>query len=43
MQKTGVHLAKVTENGQTLGAIFLEDILEELVGEVRDIMQRNLE
>lgn len=41
MQKTGVHLAKVMENGETLGAIFLEDILEELVGEVRDIMQRN--
>lgn len=41
MQKTGVHLAKVNENGQTIGAIFLEDILEELVGEVRDTMQRS--
>lgn len=40
MQKTGVHLAQVIENGQCLGAIFLEDILEELVGEVRDTMQR---
>lgn len=41
MQVTGAHLARVDDvHGQTLGVVFLEDILEELVGEVRDIMQR---
>lgn len=42
MQVTGAHLARVdSEDGQLLGVVFLEDILEELVGEVRDMMQRN--
>ena len=40
MQMTGVHLAKVEREGSIVGVIFLEDILEELVGEVRDVMQR---
>ncbi|MDO5700702.1 MAG: hemolysin family protein [Bowdeniella nasicola] len=41
MQVTGSHLARVTDDaGATLGIVFLEDILEELVGEVRDMMQR---
>lgn len=40
MQKSGVHLAKVCEGDQVVGVIFLEDILEELVGEVRDAMPR---
>lgn len=42
MRKSGVHLAEVKEGktGMLLGFIFLEDILEELVGEVRDSMQR---
>ncbi|OFT55903.1 hypothetical protein HMPREF3152_04425 [Actinomyces sp. HMSC06A08] len=40
MQRTGVHLAKVADHGQIVGVIFLEDILEELVGEVRDVIQR---
>lgn len=40
MQRTGAHLAVVRDSGQTLGVVFLEDILEELVGEVRDSMQR---
>ena len=40
MQKSGVHLAKVRAHGAIVGVIFLEDILEELVGEVRDAMQR---
>ncbi len=41
MQRTGAHLARVTgPSGQVLGVVFLEDILEELVGEVRDAMQR---
>lgn len=41
MQRTGTHLARVDDGGATVGVVFLEDILEELVGEVRDLMQRN--
>ncbi len=49
MQRTGVHLARVTAPAvagpegtaeRVVGVVFLEDILEELVGEVRDAMQR---
>ncbi|MDO5672207.1 MAG: hemolysin family protein [Actinomycetaceae bacterium] len=40
MQISGTHLAKVVTQNQVVGVIFLEDILEELVGEVRDAMQR---
>ena len=40
MQRSGAHLARVEEDGRTVGVVFLEDILEELVGEVRDAMQR---
>lgn len=40
MQGSGTHLARVEEAGRTVGVVFLEDILEELVGEVRDAMQR---
>lgn len=41
MQRSGAHLARVAgADGRTLGVVFLEDILEELVGEVRDSMQR---
>lgn len=40
MQRTGVHVAKVARDGNVIGFIFLEDIVEELVGEVRDAMQR---
>ena len=49
MQRTGVHLARVTAPAvegpdgsaeRVIGVVFLEDILEELVGEVRDAMQR---
>jgi CBS domain containing-hemolysin-like protein len=41
MQRSGAHLARVVGNeGELLGVVFLEDILEELVGEVRDAMQR---
>lgn len=42
MQKQGTHLAGVVDApGEPIkGVIFLEDILEELVGEVRDSLQR---
>lgn len=40
MQRSGVHLAKVVKGEKTLGVIFLEDILEELIGEVRDSLHR---
>jgi len=40
MQRTGAHLARVDDDGVAVGVVFLEDILEELVGEVRDAMQR---
>ena len=42
MQHTGTHLARVLGEGEeVLGVVFLEDILEELVGEVSDSMQRH--
>jgi CBS domain containing-hemolysin-like protein len=42
MQRAGTHLARVVdEEGHTLGVLFLEDVLEELVGEVRDAMRRD--
>lgn len=41
MQGHGNHLGRVlSRDGANLGAVFLEDILEELVGEVHDAMQR---
>jgi CBS domain containing-hemolysin-like protein len=41
MQRAGSHLARVVEpEGRTVGVLFLEDVLEELVGEVRDATQR---
>lgn len=45
MQRTGAHLGRVLEpigqgGERTIGVVFLEDILEELVGEVNDAMQR---
>jgi CBS domain containing-hemolysin-like protein len=42
MQRAGTHLARVVDEGaRTLGVLFLEDVLEELVGEVRDAMRRD--
>jgi CBS domain containing-hemolysin-like protein len=42
MQRAGTHLARVVDqDGNTLGVLFLEDVLEELVGEVRDAMRRD--
>ncbi len=41
MQDTGSHLARVVaEDGAVVGVVFLEDVLEELVGEVSDASQR---
>jgi CBS domain containing-hemolysin-like protein len=41
MQHTGAHLARVVDpEGQVSGVVFLEDVLEELVGEVTDSGQR---
>ncbi|HYH74955.1 MAG TPA: hemolysin family protein [Candidatus Saccharimonadales bacterium] len=41
MQRSGAHLAQVTNNrGKLLGVITLEDVLEELVGEIRDDSQK---
>jgi len=41
MQRTGSHLARVVDDaGAVSGVVFLEDVLEELVGEVRDSSQR---
>lgn len=42
MQRTGTHLAEVLDDhGDVTGVLFLEDILEQLVGEVRDSLQRD--
>ncbi len=41
MRRSGAHLARsVDEQGRTTGVLFLEDIIEELVGEVQDATQR---
>ena len=40
MQRTGSHLARViTPEGETAGILFLEDVIEQLVGEIRDATQ----
>lgn len=40
MQRTGSHLARVIgPGGQTHGVLFLEDVIEQLVGEIRDATQ----
>lgn len=41
LQKSGIHLARVVDlSGNTTGVLFLEDIIEELVGEVQDATRR---
>ncbi|GAA2223170.1 hemolysin family protein [Herbiconiux moechotypicola] len=41
MRRSGAHLARsFTATGQTTGVLFLEDIIEELVGEVQDATRR---
>lgn len=42
MRKTGAHIARTFNSaGELTGALFLEDIIEELVGEIRDATQKN--
>jgi CBS domain containing-hemolysin-like protein len=42
MRRSGVHVARAfDENGATKGVLFLEDIIEELVGEVQDATRRS--
>lgn len=42
MRRSGVHLARVfDEHGTARGVLFLEDIIEELVGEVQDATRRH--
>lgn len=41
MQRTGTHVARVVgDSGEVVGVVFLEDVIEELVGEVTDATQR---
>jgi CBS domain containing-hemolysin-like protein len=41
MQNRGVHLARAVDaSGAELGVVFLEDVIEELVGEVHDATRR---
>ena len=41
MRRSSVHLARVVDaDGETTGVLFLEDIIEELVGEVQDATRR---
>lgn len=41
MQRLGAHLARVVDQaGRVISVVFLEDVLEELVGEVTDATQR---
>jgi CBS domain containing-hemolysin-like protein len=41
LQRAGSHLARVVDtHGNVTGVLFLEDIIEELVGEVKDATRR---
>nr|WP_221935454.1 hemolysin family protein [Janibacter cremeus] len=43
MQRTGTHVARVIgDGGAVSGVVFLEDVIEELVGEVSDSTQRGV-
>ncbi|MDJ0316418.1 hemolysin family protein [Arthrobacter antibioticus] len=44
MQRTGSHMARVIdEHEQTMGVLFLEDVIEQLVGEIRDATQTHIQ
>ncbi|MGO2539739.1 MAG: hemolysin family protein [Specibacter sp.] len=44
MQHTGSHMARVIDgNEQTIGVLFLEDVIEQLVGEIRDATQTHIQ
>lgn len=44
MQRTGSHMARVIDgNEQTIGVLFLEDVIEQLVGEIRDATQTHIQ
>ncbi|MGY1839845.1 MULTISPECIES: hemolysin family protein [unclassified Modestobacter] len=36
MRRSGAHLGRVVDGGRTLGVVMLEDVLEQLIGDVRD-------
>jgi CBS domain containing-hemolysin-like protein len=41
LRKSGAHIARVFDaSGQTEGLLFLEDIIEELIGEIQDATRR---
>jgi len=41
MRKAGAHIARsFSANGSIVGCLFLEDIIEELVGEIEDVTRR---
>ncbi len=40
MRRSGAHVALVRQGPSVVGVVFLEDIIEELVGEVRDMVAR---
>lgn len=40
MQRTGAHISQVMEDGRVVGVVMLEDVLEELVGPIRDDTQK---
>ena len=42
LRRTGAHIARVFDaDGETVGVLFLEDIIEELIGEVQDATRRH--
>ena len=40
LRRVGSHLGRVVEGGRTIGAVALEDVIEEFVGEVHDASHR---
>ena len=42
MQQRGIHMARmVDQSGTEVGALFLEDVIEELIGEIQDATRRH--